>query len=79
LQQGFHNERQDKNTGEVEDMSKAEAYERSRIKDMVRAMIIEELRIDIYDTYGGVEVRLFLGDEIIQEKVFTGISQWDTD
>ena len=47
------------------------------IKGMIRDMIKEELRIDIYDTYDGVEVQLKLGDEIIQEKVFRDISRWD--
>ena len=47
------------------------------IKRMIRKMIKEELRIDIYDSFGGVKVRLFLGDDIIQEEIFTDVSQWD--
>ena len=47
------------------------------IKRMIRKMIKEELRIDIYDSMDGVKVRLFLGNDIIQEEIFTDVSQWD--
>ena len=46
------------------------------IKRMIRKMIKEELRIDIYDSMDGVTVTLFLGDDEIQREVFGDIHQW---
>ena len=51
-------------------------YENNKIKHMIRRMIKDELRIDIYDSMDGVTVTLFLGDDEIQREVFGDIHQW---
>ena len=80
MQQRFHNERQEKNIREVKDMTTGyenEILPAHLIKDMIRKMIKDELRIDFYDNSGGVEVKLTLGDETIQEELFYHISGWN--
>ena len=52
-------------------MTDVEAYERKRIKDMIRKMIVDELKIEFKSTFYGVEVTMTLGDEIVNEKTYS--------
>ena len=51
-------------------MTDVEAYERKRIKDMIRDMIRKELTVDVYNSYDGVKIRLLLGGEEFWNEIF---------